>query len=212
MKPNFQSVSRAAALLLAVWLAPGFRPVAPVPAKPISSKTAAALSSYFRKDFAPLKVAQIETMNAQGFETWLRQSTLPERQKTAIRQYLKPMLNGGTFTAISVKNAQSLQGKTLRNVAIIQVPNAIKNQLQGSSYVNIFADANEGGNAPQIDVCQYIDCYCSSTDTPGSCVSATQFNKNCPPSECPAAGGTCECGGGGGGGTNLDQVFQTLNG
>jgi hypothetical protein len=194
--------------LLTAPLLGGFRPGGYL--KPVSAKTAAALSSYFRKELKPLKAAQIETLDAPAFGTWLRQSSLTESQKTTIRQYLQPVLTSGSFRALIVRNARPLQGSGLRSIAIIQVPTDLKPSVQGSSYVSIFADQGAGGDAPPIDSCQYIDCYCSSPGSAGSCVTATQFNKNCPPNECAAAGGTCDCGGGGG--TNLDDVFQTLNG
>lgn len=198
-------------LLLAALIAAGFRyQNGPARLGPVSPKTATALSSYFRKDFRPLNVAQIETMNAAAFDSWLRQSTLSVTQRKAIGQYLQPVRDGGTLEALVVRKARPLKGTGLTDVVLIQVPKDFRNQLQGASYVAIFTASGQGeGDPNQIETCQYNDCYCSGSGN-GSCVTTTQFNRNCPPNECAAAGGTCDCGGDGG--SNLDDVFQTLEG
>ncbi len=196
-------------LFLTMTPAPGSRHAGESTIAPVPQKVVTGLTNYFKKQTAPLKAAQIETMGAPALETWLRQTSLPAARKTSIRAYLQPVLKAGKFEAIFIKKATLLNSKHTSDMVLVRVPTAVKNLVDGASYVVIFADSGPL-DYPEIEKCQYISCNCSSTDTPGLCVTATQFNKDCPPNECPAAGGACDCGGGGG--ANLEVVFQSAFG
>ncbi|MBO0935852.1 hypothetical protein J2I47_04765 [Fibrella sp. HMF5335] len=205
------SATRLPAVLFAVMIlltAAGFRPDAP--ATDVPPKVATSLSAYFSKLFQPLKSTQIETMKAPAFTSWLQQSSLSAARKNAVLTFVAPVLTAGNVEIIHVKKAKALQGMAVSDVVLIRVPGSLIAQLNGSGYVTVF-DSGSGGATDQIETCQYVSCYCSSTTSPGSCVTATQFNKNCPPNECPVAGGTCDCGSGGGG-TGLVNAFETLFG
>lgn len=208
MKTHFRLLTRLTYLTLAVLLtSAGYR--SSPPSGDVPQKVAASLSTYFRKDLKPLETAQIETMTASAFTAWLQRATLSDAQKNSIRQLLTPLLSAGKAEIIHIKKAKAAQGMAVHDVVLIQVPNNLVAQLQGSNYVTIFEGNSNGGSNP-VEICYYLDCSCTNKTSPGSCDRTMQFNKNCPPSECPASGGTCDCGGGGV--IGLANVFETLFG
>ena len=198
------------ALLLSAF-APSSRPAGFPPPAPVSQKTAAGLSQHFRNDIAPLKATQVEAMNLAAFNAWLDKTTFTGVQKKQIRQTLQPVLKSGKFEALFAKKATPVKGKTPVDLVVVRVPKAVQQALNGSRFVSIIlaSGPNDTPSAPVIESCQYNYCYCSGSSN-GLCVSATQFGKNCPPSECPVPQTACDCKGGGS--LGLEQAFETVFG
>lgn len=64
-------------LFLMATLAPSSRNLGKTTLAPVLKQVVTGLSNYFRKQTAPLKAAQLETMSAPALETWLRHTTPP---------------------------------------------------------------------------------------------------------------------------------------
>lgn len=172
------------ALLLSV-LAPSSRSARFLPPAPVSQKVADGLSHHFRRDIAPLKAAQVETMNLTAFNAWLDKTAFSDGQKKSLRQALQPVLKSGKFEALFAKKATPVTGKAPLDLVVIRVPRAVQQAMNGSEFVSILASGpNDTPSAPVIETCQYNYCYCSGSAN-GLCVSATRFSKTARPTSAP---------------------------
>ena len=168
-----------------------------------------SLSDFLGDSIYPAKINQAKGLDQKGFSAWLNQTKLSRSVKSGIRERLQPVLSAARFEAVLLSGVKLKSSDRTTDVALVGVIPDLQQKL-GTDVFVIYGEpsggAGSGGN-DQIDVCQYLDCYCANPNN-CSCTSTTSFTKNCPPNECSTAGGSCggSSGGGGGGGGILETL------
>lgn len=167
----------------------------------------ASLNNFFRKDIEPVGLDQVSSIETKLFQRWVRRSSLGKSQKGKLVRILKPLIDKSAIEGVIFRDATLVEDGSDVDVVILGVPEAFKSRLRDTDVFIIYAESGEtddedpggpdnenGDDENQQDTCQYRRCYCANPSN-CSCVTATQFNKECPDDECS---GDADCGGGSG--------------
>jgi len=164
----------------------------------------AALNHFFRNEIEPVGLDQVYSLDANVFERWVRQSSLKKVQKKKLARILKPLLDASAIEGVVFRGATLVEDGSRVDMAILAIPEAFTPKLSDTDIFIIYADSDGDGNGDggdngdddnQQDTCQYHRCFCANPSNCG-CVTATQFNKDCPDDECSS---DKDCGGSDGG-------------
>ncbi len=183
--------------------------------KPIERKEALnAVNRFLSDSIHPASPNQVRGIETQRLGRWLRNSTLGAAQKEKARTLLKPVLADPGTVVVMMRDVRLKRTDGTASVALIGIPEALKAEVR-ADLVTVFSHASEGDDNggeddPEDDgnmqpTCRYHRCFRASPEKPGSCVTATQFNEECPDDECSSDE---DCGGGGGGGGG--GILETL--
>ena len=191
-------------------------------AKKIEKKAAlASLNDFLSEEIKPVQLEQVRPVNTEQFGRWVRRN-LTRKHRRKLGRILKPLIDKAAIEGVIFQNATLVEDGSEVDVAILAVPKGFKALLRDTDVFIVYADDegdddpdapnDPGGGDPEdpedpgdggddggdntVDTCQYMRCFCANPSN-CSCVTATQFNKECPDSTCSS---DSDCGGSGDGG------------
>ncbi len=173
----------------------------------VKDQIANALNNHFNGEVTQIQAQNVHILNVQKLKQWAKANKSLVKGNKTLNSYLEVILLEKEIDAIQVTNALVTSNNQKTDLIIAKVPEHLQQQLDGTFYIEVFDyESNEGPGGNMMEKCQYNKCYRSSSDEPGTCVSATRFSETCPSSECAVVGAEC----GTTQGFDLGYIFEVL--
>ncbi len=143
-----------------------------------------ALNTLLEDEIHPAEDHQVKRIGEQQLRVWLERNDLPAKAKEQIADTLRPVVTHPDLVAVHVSGAKHLDGGDA-DVIVLGVPPDVREGSLDTHVVILSSKAPGPTDFPSgpifVPTCRYNKC------ADGLCVTATRFQKTCPPNECPSA-------------------------